>query len=202
MGVTLKGGRIIGYARVSTEDQNLEMQIAALKRADVHDNHLYVEKVSGSSKRRPQLELMLKSLREGDRVVFWKFDRLARSMQDLLGKVERIRDAGAEFISLTEAVDTETPGGQFMLHLLAAFAQFERDLIRQRTKAGVEAAKLRGVRFGQPKKVTKKTTVDKMKKWRKERVPFREIRKRIFEQDKLKLSITTIDKYVTGKVKL
>ena len=201
MGVTLKGGRILGYARVSTEDQNLEMQIAALKRADVHTNHLFVEKVSGSSKRRPQLELLLKSLRPADRVVFWKFDRIARSMQDLLSKIERIKEAGAEFVSLTENVDTSTPGGQFMLHLLAAFSQFERDLIRQRTKAGVEAAKARGVKFGQPKKIQDRNTVRQMQKWKRERVSLREISERL-RAIGIKVSYTTIDKYIRGKVNI
>lgn len=202
MGVTSKGGRILGYARVSTEDQNLDMQIEALKKAGVHPNHMFVEKVSAAAKNRPKLKLLLKSLRQDDRVVFWKFDRLARNVMELHTRIDQIKAAGAEYISITEHVDTSTPAGKLMLNMIAAFAQFERDMTIDRTRAGVAAAKARGVQFGQPKKIKDKAVVAKIKKWRKERVPFREIQRRLLADDKLKVSVTTIDKYATGKTKI
>lgn len=202
MGVTSKGGRILGYARVSTEDQNLDMQIEALKKAGVHPNHMFVEKVSAAAKNRPKLKLLLKSLRQDDRVVFWKFDRLARNVMELHTRIEQIKAAGAEYISITEHVDTSTPAGKLMLNMIAAFAQFERDMTIDRTRAGVAAAKARGVQFGQPKKIKDKAVVAKIKKWRKERVPFREIQRRLLADDKIKVSVTTIDKYATGKTKI
>lgn len=202
MGVNERGGRLIGYARVSTLEQNLDMQREALFKEGVHKNHLHEEKMSATATRRPVLALVLKSLRQDDTLIVWKWDRLARSVSDMLAISQRIKDQGAELRSICEKFDTSTPMGAAFFHLAALFAQLERDMIRQRTKAGVAAAKARGVQFGQPKKITSKATVAKIKKWRKERVPFREIRQRLITEDKIKLSVTTIDKYATGKVKI
>lgn len=141
---------MVGYARVSTAEQNLEMQIEALHKAGVHKDSLHVEKVSGAASRRPKLEWALKTLRPGDTFTVWKMDRMARSLVDLLKRMEQIRAEGAQFKSLTEEIDTNTPGGRLVFHVLGAIAEFERDLIRERTNAGVKAAMARGVRFGQP----------------------------------------------------
>lgn len=136
---------LIGYARVSKTEQDTELQLAALKRAGVRK--VFHEQRS-AVKRRPQLLALLDALREGDTVVVWKLDRLARSVRDLLGILDRITGAGADFRSLTEAIDTTTPAGKLALHMLAAVAQFERDIIRERSIAGVEVAKAAGVRLG------------------------------------------------------
>lgn len=201
MGVNERGGRLIGYARVSTLEQNLGMQIEALLKEGVHKNHLHVEKMSATANKRPVLALVLKSLRDDDTLIVWKWDRLARSVSDMLSISQRIKDSGAELRSITEKFDTSSPMGTAFFHLAALFAQLERDMIRQRTKAGVAAAKARGVQFGQPKKIKDRATVRRMKAWRKERVSLPDIQRRL-KAEGLKLSITTIEKYISGKVKI
>lgn len=136
---------LIGYARVSKTEQDTELQLRALKRAGVRK--VFQEQRS-AVKRRPQLLAMLEVLREGDVVVVYKLDRLARSMRDLLNILDRIETAGAQFKSLTETIDTTTPAGQMLLHVLGAMAQFERGIIRERSMAGVEVARSNGVRIG------------------------------------------------------
>lgn len=143
--------RIYGYARVSTEDQNLDMQITALQAAGC--THIIDEKKSGSGVQRRQYELLKKSLRAGDVLVVWKLDRLGRSIKELVLFAEMMQERGIEFRSITEGIDTTKPMGKFMFHLLASLAQLERDIISERTKAGVAAAKARGVQFGQPSKI-------------------------------------------------
>lgn len=201
MGVNDKGGRLIGYARVSTLEQNLDMQIEALTKYGVHKHRLFVEKMSASATRRPILDLTIKSLRKDDTLVVWKWDRLARSVVDMLKRSEDIKAKGAELVSITEKFDTSSPMGAAFFHLAALFAQLERDMIRQRTRHGVAAAKARGVQFGQPKKIKDRATVRQMQKWRRERVSLPDIQRRLRDQG-LKLSITTIDNYITGKVKI
>jgi DNA invertase Pin-like site-specific DNA recombinase len=142
----------IGYARVSTEDQHVDLQLDALTQAGCQ--RLFCEKVSGAGPQRPELLRMLEQLRAGDMVVVWKLDRLARSTRDLLATVETIRAAGATFRSLSEPwADTTSHGGKFILTVFAGMAEFERELIRERTRAGRDVAKRRGVRFGRPKKL-------------------------------------------------
>lgn len=142
----------IGYARVSTEDQHVDLQRDALTQAGCQ--RLFCEKVSGAGHQRPELLRMLEQLRAGDTVVVWKLDRLARSTRDLLATVETIRAAGATLRSLSEPwADTTSHGGQFILTVFAGMAEFERELIRERTRAGRDVAKRRGVRFGRPKKL-------------------------------------------------
>jgi DNA invertase Pin-like site-specific DNA recombinase len=142
----------IGYARVSTEDQHVDLQLDALTQAGCQ--RLFCEKVSGAGHQRPELLRMLEQLRKGDTVVVWKLDRLARSTRDLLATVETIRAAGATFRSLSEPwADTTSHGGKFILTVFAGMAEFERELIRERTRAGRDMAKRRGVRFGRPKKL-------------------------------------------------
>jgi DNA invertase Pin-like site-specific DNA recombinase len=155
---------LIGYARVSTEEQNLDMQTAALVRAGVHPDNIHCEKVSGVATKRPGRDAALKSCRPGDTLVVWKLDRVGRSLLDLLSFMQRVEAAGIGFRSLQDSIDTTTPAGRVMLAMLGAFAQFERDLISQRTRAGVEQAMARGVKFGQPKKLTddKKVVLEQM----------------------------------------
>jgi DNA invertase Pin-like site-specific DNA recombinase len=139
----------IGYARVSTEDQHVDLQLDALMQAGCR--RMFCDKVSGAGRHRPELLRMLEQLREGDTVVVWKLDRLARSTRELLATVETIREAGATFRSLSEPwADTTSHGGKFILTVFAGMAEFERELIRERTRAGREMAKRRGVRFGRP----------------------------------------------------
>jgi DNA invertase Pin-like site-specific DNA recombinase len=143
---------LIGYARVSTEDQDLTVQRAALKEAGCR--RVYEEKVSGARRDRPQLARLLDQLREGDVVVVHRLDRLARSTRDLLEIAELLRDAGAGLRSLGEPwADTTSPAGRMVLTVFAGIAEFERALIHQRTSAGRAAARRRGVRFGRPSKL-------------------------------------------------
>lgn len=137
----------IGYARVSTIQQDTALQRAAFKRAGV--GKVVEEKRSGAASR-PLLEGVLKRLKPGDVLVVYKVDRLARSLPDLLRILQRVREAGASFRSLTEPLETATPVGQLLLHMLGAIAQFERSIIRERCMAGRAEAVLRGVRFGSP----------------------------------------------------
>ncbi|MBC7965994.1 MAG: recombinase family protein [Fuerstia sp.] len=143
----------IGYARVSTQDQNLDLQIRALKKACCRK--IFQEKASGATARdRPEFHRMLDQLREGDVVLVWKLDRLARSTRDLLETMETIRDTGARFQSLSEPwADTTTHAGKMIMTVFAGIAEFERDLIRERTAAGRNAARRRGVQFGRPRKL-------------------------------------------------
>jgi DNA invertase Pin-like site-specific DNA recombinase len=138
-----------GYARVSTEEQETHAQTDALERAGV--DQLITERRSGADTRRPALARMLEALRPGDSVVVYKLDRVARSLAHLLAILDRIALAGASFRSLTEHIDTASPSGRLMLHILGAFAEFERALIRERTVAGMRAAVARGARPGRPR---------------------------------------------------
>lgn len=139
----------IGYARVSTEDQNLDLQREALREAGcdiVHEDHGY----SGGNILRPGLAAAIGGLRPGDILVVWKLDRLGRSLGNLVALLEEIRDAGAGFVSLSEAIDTNTASGRLIFHVLGAIAEFERSLISERTRAGMAAARKRGVHIGRP----------------------------------------------------
>ena len=142
----------IGYARVSTTDQNLDLQLAALKEAGC--SRIFQEKISGAKKERPELQRLLEHLRPGDIVVVWKLDRLARSTHHLLELGESIRISDASFCSLSEPwADTTSHAGKMIMTIFAGIAEFERDLIRERTSAGRVAAMQRGIRFGRPKKM-------------------------------------------------
>ena len=142
----------IGYARVSTTDQNLDLQLVALKEAGC--GRIFQEKISGAKRDRPELQKLLDQLRPDDVVVVWKLDRLARSTQHLLELVEFICIAEASFQSLSEPwADTTSHAGKMIMTVFAGIAEFERDLIRERTSAGRTAAQQRGVRFGRPKKM-------------------------------------------------
>lgn len=136
-------GFLVGYARVSTEDQNLDLQIRALKEAGVLDDNIHTDKISGASAKRPGLELAIKDLREGDTFVVWRIDRLARSMRQLYARLDQIYAKGAYFRSLQENFDFGTVSGKLVLGVLGLVAEFERQIIAQRTSAGIHALKER-----------------------------------------------------------
>ena len=139
---------LIGYARVSTDDQDTAAQVAALTAAGCA--RIFHEKASGGRWNRPQLLQLLTHLRHGDVVVVWKLDRLSRSLRDVLTLMAQLGDAGAGFRSVTEAIDTTTPAGRMLMHMVGAFAEFERTMLRERTQAGVEAARQERARGGPP----------------------------------------------------
>lgn len=143
----------IGYARVSTNDQNLAHQIALLTEAGCED--ILEEKISGAKKSRPELENLLSRIREGDTLVVCKLDRLARSTHHLLEIAEILREKKAAFYSLGEPwADTTTSAGKMIMTVFAGIAEFERDLIRERTSVGREAAMKRGIKFGRPRSLS------------------------------------------------
>lgn len=142
----------IGYARVSTQDQNLAAQLDALTQAGC--GRVYEETASGARPDRPVLSEVMRTLRDGDTLVVFKLDRIARSLPNLLEIMEALNQAGAGFRSLTEEINTTTPGGRLVFHVMAAISEFERDLIRERTAAGLKAAKARGRIGGRPRKMT------------------------------------------------
>ena len=133
---------LIGYARVSTDDQDTAAQVTALKEAGCE--RIFREMASGGRWDRPQLHRLLDQLRPGDVVVVWKLDRLSRSLRDVLMIMDRLGETGAGFRSLTEAIDTTTPAGRMMMQMVGAFAEFERAMLRERTQAGLEAARRKG----------------------------------------------------------
>ncbi len=133
---------LIGYARVSTNEQDTTTQVAALKAAGCE--RIFREKASGGRWERPELHKLLEQLRKGDVLVVWKLDRLSRSLRDVLTLMERIQEAKAGFRSLTEAIDTTTPAGRMMMQMVGSFAEFERAMLRERTKAGLESARKQG----------------------------------------------------------
>lgn len=139
---------IFGYARVSTIDQNLEMQLDALKQYGCE--RIYQEKMTGTKKERPQLEEMLKQLRPGDKVVIYKLDRISRSTKHLIELSEHFESAGVQFVSLQDSIDTSTPMGRFFFRVMASIAELERDIISERTKAGLKSARARGRNGGRP----------------------------------------------------
>ncbi|MGO9266171.1 MAG: recombinase family protein [Candidatus Binataceae bacterium] len=132
----------IGYARVSIDDQDTAAQVTALKAAGCE--RIFREKASGGRWDRPELNRLLDQLRQGDVLVVWKLDRLSRSLRDVLTLMERLGETGAGFRSLTEAIDTTTPAGRMMMQMVGAFAEFERAMLRERTKAGLDAARAEG----------------------------------------------------------
>jgi DNA invertase Pin-like site-specific DNA recombinase len=138
----------IGNARMSTQDQKLELQTDELTRQGC--GLIFKEKKTGKSKDRPELEKMLNQLRSGDTVVVWKLDRLGRSLRDLIDLVADFKSRGVEFISFQDGINTATPTGRFTFNIFASLAEFEREIIKERTKAGIDAAKARGRSGGRP----------------------------------------------------
>lgn len=136
----------IGYARVSTDDQSLNMQLDALNKAGCE--RIYQEHASGKNTEREELSKMLDALREGDVIIVYKLDRISRSVQDLESLAKRFQEQGVEFVSLTDQIDTSTAMGRFFFHVMSAISELEHDIIVERTKAGLEAARARGKRGG------------------------------------------------------
>lgn len=137
---------LVGYARVSTLDQNLDLQEQALKRAGCLK--IFTDIASGKRGERPGLDDTMSFLREGDTLIVWKLDRLGRSLQHLIEIVNQLTTRGVKFCSLSEHIDTETAAGRMFLHMLGMFAEYEREMIRERTKAGLAAARARGRKGG------------------------------------------------------
>ena len=143
---------LIGYARVSTQDQNLDLQIDALTKAGC--KKVFDDKVSGSRAERPGLAKALEMLREGDTLVVWKLDRLGRSVKNLVDLVGKLYRQGVQFKSLTDAIDTGTPSGRFFFHVMTSLAEMERELTIERTRAGLEVARQLGRKGGRKRQMT------------------------------------------------
>ncbi|MFN8301942.1 MAG: recombinase family protein [Saprospiraceae bacterium] len=150
----------IGYARVSTRDQNLDLQIDALRQAGCTDTYIYKEHFTGSSKERPQLKKLLEQVREGDIIVTWKLDRLGRSLTDLVQIVNEIEGKGAGLLFIKNNIDTTTIHGKLFFHIFAAISEFEREIIRERTNAGLASARARGRKGGRPPGLSKEAQVE------------------------------------------
>lgn len=148
MDSTPASGMTFGYCRVSTTQQDEALQQDALEKVGV--DRLFVDRVSGATESRPALDEMLRQVRSGDTVVVWRLDRLGRSLRHLIELVGELEGRGVALRSLTESIDTSTPGGKLIFHVFGALAEFERDLIRERTQAGLSAARARGRVGGRP----------------------------------------------------
>lgn len=158
-----KSNRVVGYARVSTNDQNTSIQLLAFERAGVSE--VYEEQMS-AVKVRPVLENLLSGLKRGDTLVVYKLDRLARSMTQFVRVFEDLRTRGIDFKSLTESIETTSPHGRMFLHLLGAFAEFERELIRERCLAGQRAARAAGKNWGRKRVLTAEESFQATAAWR------------------------------------
>jgi DNA invertase Pin-like site-specific DNA recombinase len=143
---------LVGYARVSTVDQNLDLQLSALK--EVGCETLYQDQISGTKANRPGLSMALEVLRKNDTLVVWKLDRLGRTVKGLIDLVNQLHQKEIHFKSITDNVDTSTPAGRFFFHVMASLAQMDRELMAERTKAGLAAAKAKGRIGGRKRKMT------------------------------------------------
>ena len=143
---------IVGYARVSTQDQNPELQLDALKAAGCEE--VFQERVTGKLRERPGLTQCLRMLRKGDTLIVWKLDRLARSLKDLVEIIDDLNERAIGFKSLTESIDTTSSGGRLVFHIFGALAEFEHSLIKERTLAGLKAARARGRKGGRKRAMT------------------------------------------------
>jgi DNA invertase Pin-like site-specific DNA recombinase len=145
------GGRLVGYARVSTGQQDLNLQLDALQKYGVSRKLIFTDKISGTTRERPGLDACLQELRSGDVLLVWRLDRLGRSVRHLVTLIDELQDKGVGFRSVCDgAIDTTTPSGELIFHVFSALAQFERRLIQERTRAGIAAARARGRKGGRP----------------------------------------------------
>lgn len=167
---------LIGYARVSTQDQNVDLQIEALTKAGCQ--RIFDDKISGSRVERPGLTKALDMLREGDTLVVWKLDRLGRSVKNLVDLTNDLHKRGVQFRSLTDAIDTGTPLGRFFFHVMASLAEMERELTVERTRAGLEVARRLGRRGGRKRRMTD-SKIESAKKLLGNGVPPREVAKNL-----------------------
>lgn len=136
----------IGYARVSTLDQHLDLQISALKASGCE--LVFHDRISGAQRKRPRLSVALRTLKRGDTLVVWKMDRIGRSVMHFVNLISRLQSRGVQFLSLTESFDTSSASGRLMMHMLGAFAEFEKEVIQERTRAGLAAAREKGQLLG------------------------------------------------------
>lgn len=143
---------LIGYARVSTDDQNLNLQRDALQHAKCE--RIYEDQLSGAKSERPGLKEAIKDLRSGDTLVVWRLDRLSRSLKDLIEMISSLESKNIALKSLHESIDTSSSSGKLIFHIFGALAEFERNLIRERTNAGLQAARARGRKGGRPKSLS------------------------------------------------
>ena len=180
----------IGYARVSTQDQTPQLQLDALKVAGCERS--FVEKASGAQRDRPELQAALGYMRPGDTLVVWKLDRLARSLKQLIETVESLENKKMGFRSLTENIDTTTPGGRLTFHLFAVLAEFERSIIKERNMAGLAAARSRGRKGGRPPSLNAKDLAAAKALLRDPGITVEEVAKR------LKVSPATLYRHLPG----
>lgn len=178
---------LIGYARVSTQDQNLELQLTALKKAGC--KKLYQDQISGAKNNRPGLQLALEVLRKGDTLVVWKLDRLGRSVKGLIDLVNQLHQKGTHFKSITDSVDTSSASGRFFFHVMASLAQMERELVAERTRAGLAAAKAQGRIGGRKRKMTK-SKIESARKLLKSGMPPKDV------AQNLGISIPTLYRWI------
>jgi DNA invertase Pin-like site-specific DNA recombinase len=186
----------IGYARVSTADQLLDLQLNELQAHGCEA--IYREKITGKNKERPEFLKMLEQLRKGDQVVVWKLDRIGRSLKDLIEIVEGFKAKGVDFVCLHNQIDTSTPTGRFTFNLFAALAEFEREIIVERTKAGLKAAKERGNASGRKPGLTtgnQKKAAQAYKLFKDTQLSHKEI------ADLLKIGKSTAYRYITAQTK-
>jgi len=155
---------LIGYARVSTNEQNLDLQRDALRKAGVTSKNIFTDKITGTKAERPGLTEALSHLREGDALVVWRLDRLGRSLKHLIETVTALQSTGVAFQSITENINTSTATGKLVFHVFGALAEFERNLITERTMAGLSAARARGRKGGRPRLTTSSSKVAMAKK--------------------------------------
>jgi DNA invertase Pin-like site-specific DNA recombinase len=182
---------LIGYARVSTQDQNLDLQRDALDRAGCEK--VFIDQASGAKTERPGLDAALSHARSGDTLVVWKLDRLGRSIRHLIDTIQALNNRGIGFKSLQESIDTTTSGGKLVFHIFCALAEFERDLIRERTKAGLNSARARGRNGGRPKSLSDKQRQQAITLLKDSANSIADICKT------LKISRSTLYRYVPGK---
>ena len=178
----------IGYARVSTGEQNLDLQTDALKEEGCE--RVFTDELSGATAERPGLHKAMDFAREGDVLVVWRLDRFGRSLKDLISKVETLKDKGVQFKSLKENLDTTSSAGRLQFHIFGALAEFERDLNRERTMAGLRAARSRGRTGGRPRALSEEDLPEVQALMRDPDVPVRRICER-FE-----ISKATLYRYV------
>ncbi len=181
---------IIGYARVSTDDQNLVLQLVALKKEGCEK--IYQDTVSGMKKNRPGLDEALSHLRAGDTLVVWKLDRLGRTLKGLLDLIEKFYQAEIQFKSLTDGINTTTSVGRFFFNIMGRLAQMERELMMERTQAGLRAAKERG-RVGGRKRALVNSKIDAARKLLDEGVPRKDV------AEIMKISMATLYRYFPGE---
>ena len=183
---------LIGYARVSTQDQNLELQRDALNKAGC--KKIFEDKISGARADRPGLVMALEMLREDDTLIVWKLDRLGRSVKQLVGLVSDLQKQGVQFKSLTDSIDTSTPSGRFFFHVMASLAEMERELIVERTHAGLETARKYGRKGGRKPKMTE-SKIESAKKLLASGIPPKDVAKN------LGVSIPTLYRWVPASAR-